>query len=384
MANDVFANGREVSCKAGSGKTICAFPDVCFTPPENPATPPGVPVPYPNTGMTSDTTSGSKRVKISGKEVMLKNKSYFKKSVGDEAGCAAKKGVLTSVNRGKVYFNAWSMDVKFEGENVVRHLDLTTHNHASQVGQTPPWPFMDSMAVDTDPCVKEKAAEKTACAAYKPNNPDGEDACTVAKLDTGVIQSHTGAKAAGFTSAGAWADEASKNAAANDCVNARRCKCVPWKEKEGGRKGKCCGSQTPDHLIPKSSFFKVSVDHGKLLDSWPKYDADQAPCLCAEGGSQWHGSHGLRHSHHKSNSTVKPGDMQSFDKEADLGAKGAAEVFKSSGCTEACIKAQLENGHKDMGDCTSDVKHSPAGRKMETQDITDKAATYSPDTVARG
>ncbi len=29
------------------------------------------------------------------------------------------------------------MDVKFEGENVVRHLDLTTHNHASSPGNSP-------------------------------------------------------------------------------------------------------------------------------------------------------------------------------------------------------------------------------------------------------
>ena len=127
----MYANDREISCKAGDGKSICCFPDVCMTPPENPATPPGVPVPYPNTGLASDTTEGSKSVQISGKEIMLKNKSYFKKSMGDEAGCAAKKGVVTSVNRGKVYFIAWSMDVKVEGENVVRHLDLTTHNHAS-------------------------------------------------------------------------------------------------------------------------------------------------------------------------------------------------------------------------------------------------------------
>src|SRR5512134_1309044 len=111
MGNDVFANGREISCKAADGKSICAFPDVCMTPPENPATPPGVPVPYPNTGLASDTTSGTTTVKITGKEVMLKNKSYFKKSTGDEAGCAAKKGFVTSVNRGKVYFTAWSMDV---------------------------------------------------------------------------------------------------------------------------------------------------------------------------------------------------------------------------------------------------------------------------------
>jgi hypothetical protein len=117
-----------------------------MTPPENPATPPGVPVPYPNTGMAKDTTSGSKTIKISNKETMLKNKSYFKKSIGDEAGCAAKKGVITSVNRGKVYFISWSMDVKFEGQNVDRHLDLTTHNHASPPGNGPPTVEVEGVA----------------------------------------------------------------------------------------------------------------------------------------------------------------------------------------------------------------------------------------------
>ena len=160
MANKVYANMMEISCKSGSGKTICAMPDVCFTPPENPATPPGVPIPYPNTGMASDATDGSKKVKISGKEVMLKNKSSFKKSSGDEAGSAAKKGVITSKNTGKVFFNAWSMDVKFEGENVVRNLDLTTNNHASMPGNTPPWPYIDGMAPPDSPVC-------TACAAKR-------------------------------------------------------------------------------------------------------------------------------------------------------------------------------------------------------------------------
>ena len=161
MANQVFANNREVSCKAAAGKSICAFPDVCFTPPENPATPPGVPIPYPNTGMASDTIGGSTSVKISNKEVMLKNKSCFKKSMGDEAGCAAKKGVITSKNRGKVYFTMWSMDVKVEGQNVVRAMDTTTHNHMSSMpGNTPPWPYIDEIAPPDIPVC-------TACAAKK-------------------------------------------------------------------------------------------------------------------------------------------------------------------------------------------------------------------------
>ena len=152
MANDVFANGREIACKSGSGKSPCAFPDVCFTPPQTPATPPGVPIPYPNTGFESDTSQGSKTVKITNKEVMLRNKSYYSKSTGDEAGSAPKKNVITSVNRGKVYFVAWSMDVKFEGSNIVRHLDLTTHNHASSPPGTPPFPNLSEMTVSGETC----------------------------------------------------------------------------------------------------------------------------------------------------------------------------------------------------------------------------------------
>lgn len=161
MANDVFANGREIACKAGDGKSIAAFPDVCMTPPENPTTPPGVPVPYPNTGMAKDTTSGSKNVTISRKEVMLKNKSYFKKSTGDEAGSATKKGVITNVNKGKVYFNSWSPNVKIEGENVVRHLDVTTHNHNPVVGnESIPWPYTDSAVIPSSSPACDETGDK--------------------------------------------------------------------------------------------------------------------------------------------------------------------------------------------------------------------------------
>ena len=135
----VFANGLEISGKATSGKTIAAFPDVCMTPPENPATPPGVPVPYPNFAMAGDTEKGTGTVFIEGETVNLKNKSDMSKTSGDEAGCAAKKGVVTSKNTGKSYFNSWSNDVKFDGEPVVRMSDLTTNNHASPGGNAPPW-----------------------------------------------------------------------------------------------------------------------------------------------------------------------------------------------------------------------------------------------------
>jgi hypothetical protein len=159
VSKEVYANMMEISCKAGDGKSIAAMPDVCMTPPQTPATPPGVPVPYPNTGMSSDCSDGSSTVSIGGQEVMLKDKSYFKQSSGDEAGCAPMKGVISHTNRGKVYFAMWSMDVQIEGENVVRHLDVTTHNHASQAGnESVPWPEIESMT--PPPTSRDKPCEK--------------------------------------------------------------------------------------------------------------------------------------------------------------------------------------------------------------------------------
>ncbi|MDR5753763.1 MULTISPECIES: PAAR-like domain-containing protein [unclassified Caballeronia] len=157
MSNEVYANSRAVSCKAGASKSVCAFPDVCMTPPQTPATPPGVPVPYPNTGFSSDTSDGSTSVMISGEEVMLKSTSFFKSSSGDEAGCAPKKGVVNSKNTGKVFFTSWSMDVLFEGENVDRHLDLTTHNHGSTANEALTWPNIEKPSLKglkTKPCNK--------------------------------------------------------------------------------------------------------------------------------------------------------------------------------------------------------------------------------------
>jgi hypothetical protein len=138
MSSEVFANGNAVACKAGDGKVIAAFPDVCLSPPSPPAGP--IPVPYPNTSFSKDMQNGSKTVKINGKEVMLKDKSFYKTSpLGDEAATRSfGASVVTHVITGKTYFKAWSTDVKFEGENIPRHMDITGSNHASEPSSPPP------------------------------------------------------------------------------------------------------------------------------------------------------------------------------------------------------------------------------------------------------
>lgn len=125
---NVFANGREISAKKDGNKSLCAMPDVCLSPPSPPAGP--VPIPYPNTATASDTDSGSRSVKIGGDEVGLKSASTYKSSKGNEAATRTLgMGVVTHTIQGKMKHAAWSMDVKIEGQNAIRHMDLTTHNH---------------------------------------------------------------------------------------------------------------------------------------------------------------------------------------------------------------------------------------------------------------
>lgn len=147
MGKKVFANGMEIAAKAGSAKVIAAFPDVCMSPPPPPAGP--VPVPYPNTSKSSDLKKGSKKVKIGGKPISLKSQSYYKTSpLGNEAATRNfGAAVVTHQITGKTYFQAYSMDVKVEGKNVNRHLDITTSNHGSMPGNTPPMPNMESMSL---------------------------------------------------------------------------------------------------------------------------------------------------------------------------------------------------------------------------------------------
>src|SRR6266436_3571979 len=113
MANEVYANGREIACKAASGKTVAAFPDVCLSPPSPPAGP--IPLPYPNTSKASDLQEGSKTVLVAEQAVALKDQSFYKTSpLGDEAATRTfGANVVNHGITGKTFFRAYSMDVAF-------------------------------------------------------------------------------------------------------------------------------------------------------------------------------------------------------------------------------------------------------------------------------
>ena len=160
MSSTVFANGRGISGKATDNKSIAAFPDVCLSPPSPPAGP--IPLPYPNTSMASDTADGRKTVKINGKEAGLKNASNYSTSTGDEpATNSFGANVGSHKIKGVMKFSAWSFDVKFEGKNVLRLGDLTTHNHSNPPGVLP-------LTASVAPAAFDPTAQN--CAEMQDNN----------------------------------------------------------------------------------------------------------------------------------------------------------------------------------------------------------------------
>src|SRR3954470_13236208 len=136
MSVTVGVNNLSVVHASSNGVSM-AFPDVCKTP--APPAPP-IPIPYPNVAKSSDTAQGSKTVTCDGNAICLKD-SNFMTSTGDEAGSLM--GVASNKIKGKAEFVNYSFDVKIEGKNVPRALDLMLHNEKN----TPPFPVMQQPIV---------------------------------------------------------------------------------------------------------------------------------------------------------------------------------------------------------------------------------------------
>lgn len=342
MANEVYANGMEVACKAADGKTVAAMPDVCLSPPSPPAGP--VPIPYPNTAYASDTTKGSKTVQISGQEVVLKDESTFKKSTGDEAATKSLgMGVVSHQIQGEVNFASWSMDVKIEGANAARHLDLTLHNEMCIPANTPTWPYLDrGDAAAVNACKDDEGRVNTAC----PNAATTEPEKDCEKNSDGSLKN-------------------------SDCRAAKRCMLVPYDRKPN--KGGCCDEQTGHHVIPAHCF----------VGDFPGYVNGKAPCVCAEGWS-WHRNdnsafakndktHPTFHEIQdvkerrviaafaklkKLGKKLSPGLTEKrpwkYSAARDVGVKTHRTVFTDPKCHEDCLKKQLDSYHKQPSVGVSD------------------------------
>jgi len=301
----VFANMMEVSAKKQGCKIIAAFPDVCFTPPQTPATPPGVPIPYPNFGMDSDLASGSSTVKIGGDPVSQENSSNYSKISGDEAGAAPKKGVITSKNMGKAYAQMWSMDVKADGKGVVRFGDIATSNHASNTGDTPPWVKVGKLNVAGNSCAKIVAEFHEY----------GDADCKKGSQSHHVIDN------ASFTMTGAR-KVALKNIDAP-----------------------ATGRQARNLFQPV----------GKKQHPGVNYDENKAPCICLKGGkSDPKAPHGIAHDVTESAAaTQKDSEGKwTYAQSRDAGVASIKKAKKLTDWEAECVKMVLDAYYKDELGCT--------------------------------
>ncbi|HTO69770.1 MAG TPA: PAAR-like domain-containing protein [Myxococcota bacterium] len=293
MGNDVYANNMNVACKAGDGKVICAFPDVCLSPPTPPAGP--IPIPYPVTSMSSDTTDGSGTVTVNNKEVMLKDKSCYSKCTGDEAATKTLgMGVANASLSGKVYFKMWSMDVQMEGENVVRAFDITTSNHMSEVGNAAV-PMINSERMGFTQLGECKGVNKKfELVPYESTNPSTGD-----------------------------------------------------KDLTCGRKG-----MTGHHLIPGRCMKTRTTAGGNA--AYPKgCSHDKAPCVCVDNENQYDGTHKECHAIfdpiEQQEAKKPPKDQMTYKKARDTAAESAAGINGGKDLTDKqleCVKAQLDNYYK--------------------------------------
>ena len=161
MGNEVYANGREVSCKAGRGKSICAFPDVCFTPPLLRPRRPACRSPIPIRAWPATPATAARPFRSAARKSCSRIRRPSRRAPATRRDHAARERRRHEQITGQGLLHGWSMDVKFEGENAVRHLDLTTHNHNSPPGNSPPWPFAKKQAINNPnhPCQKSGDAE---------------------------------------------------------------------------------------------------------------------------------------------------------------------------------------------------------------------------------
>lgn len=300
MSNDVFVNGREISCKAADGKSIAAFPDVCLTPPPPPAGP--LPIPYPNTAMASDTSGGSKSVQVGGQEVMIKDTSYFKSSTGDEAATKAQgMAVVTHTIQGKAFFTSWSMDVKVEGENAVRHMDLTTHNHNPPPGNSPPWLYQDSLAMGDS------------------NNPCNKTAAEVEKQCT---------------------NKSFKNDTGGACCKAKKCVLSTY-----GAQPECCSppARTKHHVVPDHCF-KAPGDSGGYYHGVKDMSHGKGLCICVTGEDK----NEKRKQHAKIHKDFDKAEDNQYPTWTFKQAKKAAgkACSKHTGCNKKCLEHQIDQYYK--------------------------------------
>ena len=126
MPVTIAVDGLSLAHKGSNGIAMATIPDICKTP--SPGGP--IPIPYPNIAMSSDLANGTKTVKADGQMIAIKGSEYSM-STGDEPGTVG--GVVSSTFKKEAKWILYSFDVKMDGKNACRLMDMMTMNHENTV-----------------------------------------------------------------------------------------------------------------------------------------------------------------------------------------------------------------------------------------------------------
>ncbi|EJH7015830.1 DUF4150 domain-containing protein [Salmonella enterica] len=152
----------------------------------------------------------------------------------------------------------------------------------------------------------------------------------------------------------------------NACTRARKCNLVPHQNKTAMVDGKrvkdahpsnadgCCKGQQGHHLVYDSMMYDKSGSGKKKVCA--KYSGGGAPTVCVEGYNQHSGSHGRIHTamDNEVRKLVETGqvtDTMSMAQAVDAAVKSHRKAFPFSGCSEKCIRAQLNSYY--IANCSS-------------------------------
>jgi len=173
----------------------------------------------------------------------------------------------------------------------------------------------------------------------------------------------------------ALADAMRLKARLSKCINARKCKLVPY-NKTGASKAAtsgdgCCPGQTGHHVMPDSMMkgnpcYKEKKGGGK----------GKAPVICLEGATQNHGSHGMAHSalkesmadyRKKTQKNTIPYE-EAREQALDAITKPPA-LAPASHCSRKCLREQLDAYYKDCKGKDVKATSGSGAKNEENRDI---------------
>jgi hypothetical protein len=142
----------------------------------------------------------------------------------------------------------------------------------------------------------------------------------------------------------------------------------------------CCAKQglTPHHVLPGHCFKEAGTggQEGAALRTCPHYEYDDAPSICVDGGGKV-GQHGKLHDEFDGleneyrDVQQHPAHVKGSWTYAEASAAAAKAVHRAlPRCSEACIKAQLDQYHKHKPkpglDDDTRLRADSTGKKIKT------------------